>query len=73
MIAKVATDGCRELITVIEYISGDGRVFPPYIVILFKKGQAIIWGGINILILKLQETISFLFFCFLILSRFLSI
>ena len=73
MIAKVTTDRNRDLITVIEYISNDGRVFPPLNVVLFKKGQAIIWGGFNILILKLQETISFFFFCFLILSCFLSI
>jgi len=32
MTAKVATDGKRELITVIEYISGDGQVLPPMII-----------------------------------------
>ena len=32
MTAKVATDGKRELITVIECISGDGQVLPPMII-----------------------------------------
>ena len=32
MIPKVATDGKRELITVIECISGDGQVLPPMII-----------------------------------------
>ena len=32
MTGKLATDGNRELITVIECVSGDGKVIPPVII-----------------------------------------
>jgi len=44
MTGKMATDGTRELITVVETISGDGMAPSPLII---TRVWRIIWGGIS--------------------------
>lgn len=46
MTGKIATDGTRELITVVETISGDGVSLPPLVI---SKGAAHYRVGINTL------------------------
>ena len=58
MTRKLATDGNRELITVIECISGDGRVIPPFII---YKGSAHYMGWYQHLDSKATEGWKFVY------------